>query len=341
MNFADYKRITIPEGNVEKITANGVTIWQRKFINLITQARVWEKQYYSTSRVSITAFSNGNLVGIPIPNGTFTLRWWGKLGKPFITNTSYGRDYFIFTDSLDSFSSSTVSVVWGASSNGTVSVIEESTYNGQPVYAVTLNNAYNRPYGMFLCSLKDASATYEFSTDPSETIITINEPIGFGLLDVSTRTYQATDSSSSFLANTDTREMDYSKYYAIDYQGRRGTYCDGKLISHSILPDTNGFVYQVSSTSGYGLEFPIAVDGGKTYSFTYSWVTNSADVWLVKYNSDTTFNEITKIMSATNSPIEWSERFTTESGYMYSIAFTRAVKDADISAINISLKEVE
>lgn len=150
------------------------------FTNLIDQVRVWEQQYYSTSKYSIVSFSNGNLVGIPIPNGTFTLRWCGNLGKPFTiykSGNSYGRDYFIFTDSLDSFSSSTVNVVWGASNNGPLSVIEESTYNGQPVYAVTLNNAYNRPYGMFLCSLKADSATYEFSTDPSETIITINEPI--------------------------------------------------------------------------------------------------------------------------------------------------------------------
>lgn len=147
------------------------------FTNLIDQVRVWEQQYYSTSKLSIVSFSNGNLVGIPIPNGTFTLRWWGKLGKPFITNTSYGREYFIFTDSLDSFSSSTVNVVWGASNNGPLSVIEESTYNGQPVYAVTLDNSNNRPYGMFLCTVKEGTTTHPFSTDPGETIITINEPI--------------------------------------------------------------------------------------------------------------------------------------------------------------------
>jgi hypothetical protein len=160
------------------------------------------------------------------------------------------------------------------------------------------------------------------------------------LLDMTSRTYQTTASSSDFLANTDSRELDYSKYYAIDYQGRRGTYTDGKLKSHSILADVNGFVYQVTSTSGYGLEFPVAVSGGKTYKFRCSFVTNSADIWLVKYNTDTTFNSITKIYSALDDLSETALTFEAESGYLYSLAFTRSVKDADVSAVNISLTDV-
>jgi hypothetical protein len=160
------------------------------------------------------------------------------------------------------------------------------------------------------------------------------------LFDMSARTYQTTNSSSSFLANTDPRELDCSKFYAIDYQGRRGTYADSKIKNLNILADVNGFVYQATSTSGYGLEFPIAVGGGKTYEFRCSFETNSTDIWLVKYNTDTTFNSITKIRVATGDLTEASLTFETESNYLYSLACTRAVKDADISVVNISLPEV-
>ena len=151
------------------------------------------------------------------------------------------------------------------------------------------------------------------------------------------RAYSTTPSSSSFLATTDTRDLDYSKYYAVDYQGRRGTYCDSKLKSHSMLADRNGFVYQVTSSSGYGLEFPIAVDGGKTYELKCSFETNSTDIWLVRYNNDTTFSSITKILAAQAEFYEQVLRFTTEPEYLYSLAFTKAKANADISAINISL----
>jgi hypothetical protein len=229
----------------------------------------------------------------------------------------------------------------GAGSNATT-----ITEDGTVILTFTANSGYKLPDSVSVTGANytwnATEGTLELSVPTSDITIVISA-YSTNLINMVGRQYQTTQSSSSFLENTDTRELRTDRYYAIDYQGRRGTYCDGKLVSHSILADTNGFKFQVSSTTGYGLEFPVPVGGGKTYEFKCSWVTNSADVWLVKYNPNTTFNEITKLKRATADISEFNETtatFTTEANYIYSLAFTRALKNADISAVNMSLKEI-
>lgn len=225
----------------------------------------------------------------------------------------------------------------GASGNATT-IVEDGTVT----LAFTANDGYKLPEIVTVTGANytwDATAgTLVLNVPTSDVDISVTAT-SLNLFNVS-RTYQATASSSSFLENTDTREFDCTKYYGIDKQGRRGTYCDSKLKSHSMLEDSNGIVFQVTSTSGYGLEFPVHISGGKTYELKIRSTANTPDIWLAQYNNDTTFVKITKIQSATTVGGEVHTRtLTTEAGYLYSIAFTMAVKDADISAVNISLME--
>lgn len=152
------------------------------------------------------------------------------------------------------------------------------------------------------------------------------------LLDITMRTY-TTYSEPSFIENTETREIDYTKCYAIDYQGRRGQYPSDKFTN--FIPTENGYSVNCSSTSGYGIEFPIEVESGKTYKLTWGVTDgNTRKVNLIKFNSDTTVNSLTNLTASS----DWEATFTAEEGYLYAISFHTASETTEF--INISLIEV-
>ena len=225
----------------------------------------------------------------------------------------------------------------GASGNAST-IVEDGTVT----LTFTANDGYKLPE---IVTVTGANYTWNV-TEGALTLSVPTSEVSISILATSlnlfsvAREYSTTPSSDNYLANTDARELDFSKYYAVKYSGERGSYVDAKLISHSMLPDINGFKYQVNSTTGYGLEFPIPISGGKTYELQYTSTANTPDVWLVQYNNDTSFNKITKIKNAiTQAGDEYINTFATESGYLYSLAFTMSVNNADVSAVNISLKE--
>lgn len=82
MDFSTVKAITIPEGDVAKITVGGTVIWEKPkagITNLIDQAILKYKQRYSLSGKKFSSNTNGTAVIIPVPVGqtNITLRFKG------------------------------------------------------------------------------------------------------------------------------------------------------------------------------------------------------------------------------------------------------------------------
>ncbi|MBE6992949.1 MAG: collagen-like protein [Ruminococcaceae bacterium] len=160
------------------------------------------------------------------------------------------------------------------------------------------------------------------------------------LLDISARTYVSL-STPQYIEAAGTRDMDYTKCYAIaGTDGRRGSYPTGKISNFTILSETNGFSYNTSSGSGYGIEFPVNLEGGKTYSLTYDVEQGGGYVSLVKFNADTTLVSIEAIQDNLNMGTGHSVTITPESGYLYSIAFYSKNTTAAAIINNIVLEEV-
>ena len=149
------------------------------------------------------------------------------------------------------------------------------------------------------------------------------------LLDVSTRTYSIYE-TPTFIENTDTREIDYTKCYAVDANGRRGEYPSGKF--SNVTLDENGLTATCNSRSGYGIEFPINVEPSKTYVLEKT-ETSIGKVMLITFNSDGTLKT-----TSTIRPDENNNQFTTEEGYKYSISFHWGAETKTIS--DISVKEI-
>lgn len=212
--------------------------------------------------------------------------------------------------------------------------------------AFTASSGYELPD-----SVTVSGATYNW--DKSSGTLTLYNPVGdvsvtvtavkvsVNLLNMAERTYMPL-STPQFIAATEAHEMDYTKSYAAMVDGRRGSYPTSKLTYTHNAAD-NGFTYRVSSNSGYGVEFPVQLDGGKEYVLTYKEIGNSGGIQLMKYNTDTTFNSKTEIKAggASNMTNITSReiKFTPESGYLYSILFNTSVTNTDAVITDISLVE--
>ena len=159
------------------------------------------------------------------------------------------------------------------------------------------------------------------------------------LLNMAERTYVAL-TEPQFIATTEAREMDYTKCYAMTYDYRRGSYPTGKITKCELDVSANGFTYKNSSTSGYGLEFPVQLEGGKTYELKCTSEGHDSGVYLVKYNADTTVSGGTEIHMQMAVVSTYSVTITAEEGYLYSLFFNIKNKaNTDITLKNISLLE--
>lgn len=156
------------------------------------------------------------------------------------------------------------------------------------------------------------------------------------LLNLTGRTYSPTASGGD-VAATDAHEMNYTKIYSMKYDGTRTAYAAGKITAFDVLSD-NSFTFTVSSTSGYGVELPIAVEYGKKYTLTMTSSVVSS-VFLVKYNSDGTFNS-TEQISGSGLVSGETVTITPENGYLYSLFFTnKHTANVTTTFTGLSLKE--
>lgn len=220
----------------------------------------------------------------------------------------------------------------GASGNATT-----ITTNGTATLTFTANSGYELPD-----TITVSGATYTWNK--STGVLTLSSPTGnvsivitatevvtepeepvTDLFSFSTRTF-TTLSGTNFIENTATRDIDYTKCFAVDSSGRRGAYPSGKFTNTTMAE--NGFTATCSSSSGYGIEFPIKLESGKTYAVTYTPAGKSHR--LIKFNADTTLNSVSDQMYG-NGAIT----FTAEEGYLYSVAFYFAIETIEFTDVSL------
>ncbi|MBQ8235338.1 MAG: hypothetical protein IJZ37_01475, partial [Clostridia bacterium] len=137
------------------------------------------------------------------------------------------------------------------------------------------------------------------------------------LLDLSVRAFDASY-TDNYIESTAAHTMDYTKVYAVSYENKRGAHPATKFSEFTVL-ENNGFSANCSSSSGYRLEFPVNVEGGKTYTLNVNSDATEYNLYLLKYNGDTTLNSSDELLSKAVGA--QSVNFTAEGGYFYSIVF--------------------
>ncbi len=165
-----------------------------------------------------------------------------------------------------------------------------------------------------------------------EVLISIVDGVAARLLDVSDRAYVVNTSTTINAAAV--RDLDTSKCYATTYQGVRSDTSVNDTY-RAISADSLGYL-STSSSAGRGVEFPLDLEVGKTYTLTYTANQNNARVYLLKYNADTTYNSNQSLSTSAGTVVK---EITPESGYIYSVLFASLVKDVESVWSGISLIE--
>lgn len=137
------------------------------------------------------------------------------------------------------------------------------------------------------------------------------------------------------ILTTDPRELSTDKCYDTSFGGVRSYNVSTNITSYVPLSD-NSFSCIVTKNTGNGLEFPVQLEAGKTY--TLSWTSDNANVraYLMKYNADTTYNANQLLGMGAGTK---TATITPEDGYIYSICFPVLVNDTLCTISAISLTE--
>lgn len=277
---------------------------------------------YWTKTIGTPQGTSFNVISIDRKNERIYAHIFGA-GKDRIINykEAYTPSVFAITSTLSNCSN--------ASGNPTAIAKNSST-----TLIFTANSGYVLPSAIVV---NGASYTWDSSTgalvlsNPTDNVsITIvateDVPQSINLLDVSTRTF-ATYSEPTYIENTETRDIDYTKCYAVTADGRRGSYPSRKF--SDVVLDENGLTATCNSSSGYGIEFPIEVEVGKTYKLERT-DPNGGKNMLITFNSDGTLNTTITLRADTNK-----NQFTAEAGYKYSITFHWGSETKTISNISV------
>lgn len=123
---------------------------------------------------------------------------------------------------------------------------------------------------------------------------------------------------STTITATMPRELDFTKCYATGITGARGSASAGdpyELISRNSLSYT---ATEQTYVAGRGIEFPVALEAGRTYRLSYTANETNARVYLLKYNADTTFNG-SELLSSAKGDV--AATITPEEGYIYTVMF--------------------
>ena len=217
---------------------------------------------------------------------------------------------------------------------------------GTATLTFTANSGYVLPDSV---TVKDANSTW----DKASGTLTLSIPTGnvsvsvvaeknvVNLLDMSKRTYVAYSQENGDpqrVPTTDPHEMDYTKAYASDATARRGWYATARTVyTHNAAE--NGFTYQVTSNSGYGVEFPVDVVGGKSYVLSFKEAGMSTSVALHRYDSNTHFVDMSNVKTGGGSlsgTISRELTITPQTGYLYSVFFRDSVANTDHIITDIS-----
>ena len=127
--------------------------------------------------------------------------------------------------------------------------------------------------------------------------------------------------SGKTVAATDVHELSDDYIYKTAFSGIRNTQYDAEISYELVSPNS----FKVSSNHqdggrGVGVEFPISNLETGDYNFNYTINNLYLRCYLLKYNSDTTFNSWVQLSD--NSGVKkYTTTITIEDGYMYSILF--------------------
>lgn len=150
------------------------------------------------------------------------------------------------------------------------------------------------------------------------------------LLDISMRT--RVEHIGSSLTGTSTRALETTKCYDEVFNGTRAQ--NGVITAYS-ANGADSLSIQVNSAGGTGMNFPVALEAGKTYTLKYT-LNNTGRVYVMKYNSDTTYNSNTCLSTAVGT---YTKTITAEEGYIYGILFVPMVANTLVTFSGISLEE--
>lgn len=138
-------------------------------------------------------------------------------------------------------------------------------------------------------------------------------------------------------AAADPHEMDSTKIYKSDFGGVRH-YSYATKVGYEMLSN-NSFKQTDVGGAGKGVEFPISNLESGNYVLKYNINESGLRCYILKYNSDTTFNSYETLSSTANAFIK---NITLEEGYIYSILFAAvgSFPSEGGTVTNISLTKV-
>lgn len=150
------------------------------------------------------------------------------------------------------------------------------------------------------------------------------------LLDISARTRVPHTGGS--LSATSQRALDTSKCYDEVFNGTRAQ--NGVITAYN-ANGADSLSIQVSTAGGTGMNFPVALEAGKTYTLKYT-CDGTGRVYVMQYNFDTSYNTNTMLSSAAGT---YTKTVTPDAGYLYGILFVPMAKDTLITFSGIDLTE--
>jgi hypothetical protein len=392
--FSNLEKLTIPEGEVVKITVGGVTLWERTGSLPSAYQRVeWVRAengigayiklgftFDTAARFKIGFYAEsvgtGYLFGAAENSGKIRCMVTAPHGTSALSSELYGTDQnsynnirLVLANGLNEiectlregfreYRNLTTGKSTSASNQISLTMTNElylfaQNYNGSPRFGVERQVSYFEYYDKndeLICSLTPCYRKSDgvigmydtvrklFLTNAGSGSFTKGAEIE--LLNITNRTYVPM-SEPAYVESGDARSMVYSECYAVFNDGRRGAYPSSKISDFTAIPETNGFSFNASSGSGYGLEFPVKILGGKTYSLNYTLDGGVGGyVYLLKFNKDTTLVSSTPIQDNTSYGAH-TLTITPEDGYLYSIAFVYKNPDKTLTVNHILLTEIK
>lgn len=390
--FSNLEKLTIPEGEVVKITAGGVTLWEQTgSLPSAYQRVVWVRAENKVGAYINLGFTFDTAarfkIGFYVESTTYAYLFGaaensGAL-RCMISAPYSGLGGSLYGSKGDGFTGVEFKLVNGlnelectlkkglirASNLTTDETISDTSqmpytmtnelyllgqnYNGTPRFGSARQVSYFEYYDKndeLICSLTPCYRKSDgvigmydtvrrlFLTNAGSGSFTKGAEIE--LLNITNRTYVPM-SEPTYVESGDARSIVYSECYAVFKDGRRGAYPSSKISDFTTIPETNGFSFNASSGSGYGLEFPVKIVGGKTYSLNYTLDGGVGGyVYLLKFNKDTTLVSSTPIHDNTNYGAH-TLTITPEDGYLYSIAFVYTNPDKTLTVNHILLTEIK
>ena len=195
--------------------------------------------------------------------------------------------------------------------------------------------------------IKSSEVAYlRFSTnidDISQVLVTKNEDVG-NLIVMANRTYETySNMTDNTIPATTPQEQSLDKYYATIVDGRGGKYCATKIINHTVDTVNNGFTYKITSSTGYGLSFPVDVKKGRTYFVTANFGNVKVIIDLVLYDKNNVYVDRERLTAGVGGDGQvYNVEFNPTGDYNYALWFSCGSSDInkDLSITGLDVWQI-